>query len=179
MSFFSENKKQSLTVYEKKLLSFYCLGFFCESSKAIIYYIVFHFLGFQKEYVIALLLMATLRISGGGLHFKNYFSCLLVSFIFLSLAILGGLILYIPLPVMIFLCMMCLITAYKLVPIQAPTRPGASEQLINSAKSHTAVKIILITVFICLFHNNIYGNIGFWTLIIHVVQLTIAKKWRK
>lgn len=175
----STAKKKSLTDYEKKLLAFYGKCFVCESTKMVIYLVIFYLLGLTKEFLTALIFMAVLRISGGGLHFKHYLSCLFASFLLLGLAILGGMYIPLPLPVMLILSLGCLIAAYMLVPIQAPTRPDATEQLIQSSKRHTAIKIILICVLICIYPKNIYVNIGFWTLIIHVVQLAIAKGRRK
>lgn len=175
----STAKKKTLTDYEKKLLAFYGIGFLCESTKVAIYFVIFHFLGLTKEFLAALIFMAVLRISGGGLHFKHYISCLFASFLLLGLAILTGIYIFIPLPFMLIASLACLVAAYKLVPFQAPTRPAATEQLIQSAKRHTAIKIILICVLICIYPKNVYVNIGFWTLVIHVVQLAIAKERRK
>ncbi len=175
----STGKKKSLTDYEKKLLAFYGMCFVCESTKIAIYFVIFYIAGFTKEFIAALCFMAMLRISGGGLHFKHYLSCLFASFLLLGLAILGGIYLFLPLPVMLVLSLGCLLAAYQLVPIQAPTRPDATEQLIQTSKRHTAVKILLICALICIYPKNIYVNIGFWTLVIHVVQLVIAKERRK
>ena len=175
----STAKKKALTDYEKKLLAFYGIGFLCESTKVAIYFVIFHFLGLTKEFFAALIFMAVLRTSGGGLHFKHYLSCLFASFLLLGLAMLGGMYILLPFPVMLILSLGCLIAAYMLVPIQAPTRPDATEQLIQSSKRHTAIKILLIIALICIRPKNLYVNIGFWTLVIHVVQLAIAKERRK
>lgn len=175
----TSTKKKALTDYEKKLLAFYGKCFICESTKIVIYFVIFHFLGLTKEFLAALIFMAMLRISGGGLHFKHYLSCLFASFLLLGLAILAGIYVFLPLPVMLLLSLGCLVAAYRLVPIQAPTRPDATKQLIRSSKRHTAVKIILIMILICIFPKNVFINIGFWTLVIHAVQLAIAKGRRK
>lgn len=175
----STTKKKSLTDYEKKLLAFYGMCLVCESTKVAIYFVIFHWLGLTKEFIAALIFMAVLRISGGGLHFKHYLSCLFASFLLLGLAILGGIYISLPLPVMLAVSLGCLMAAYRLVPIQAPTRPDATEQLIRSSKRRTAIKILLIYVLICIYPKNRFVNIGFWTLVIHVVQLAIAKERRK
>lgn len=175
----SSAKKKTLTDYEKKLLAFYGMCFVCEATKVAIYFVIFYLLGLTKQFIAALIFMAMLRISGGGLHFKHYLSCLFVSFLLLGLAILSGIYIKLPLPFMLLLSLGCLIAAYKLVPIQAPTRPDATEQLIQSSKRHTAIKILLIIALICIRPKNLYVNIGFWTLVIHVVQLAIAKERRK
>ncbi len=58
-----------------------------ELSKVLIYSVIFLLLGKTKEFFLVYFCLISLRLFEGGLHFKNYFSCLLSSFILICLCI--------------------------------------------------------------------------------------------
>lgn len=167
------------TEYEKKLQKYYLACFVSEFSKIIIFFIIFTLLELTTEYIIALFSMMLLRSHGGGLHFKHYISCLLVSFAFLSGSIL--LATYItPHQLFIYISMLlCGIIGYCLVPITSVNRPAASSEQVRKCKRNTVIIISLFFIIVCICPTNIYLNIGFWTVILHILQLTVAHLVRR
>lgn len=170
-----EKNNQPLSEYEKKLIKFYIQCLISEGSKILIYFFFFHALGLTLPYLAALAFLAIFRVSGGGLHFKNYITCLIVSFLFLGSAVF--LRNCYPEPVFLRYAAIWIYTILCciLVPIQAPTRPDATSLLIQKSKRRTLCCCMLLLVLIIIFPSNPYINIGYWTLMIHTVQLMIAR----
>lgn len=170
----AKRKTKELSEYEKKLQEYYWKCFISEFSKIIIFLIVFMLLGFTKEYVAALFYLMVLRNNGGGLHCKNYISCLLVSFTFLCGSILLGTYAAPPQTLLYTVTLFCAATGYYLVPITSDNRPAATPEQVKKSKRNTVVAILLFFVLICICPLNTYICIGYWTIVLHIFQLVIA-----
>lgn len=167
-------KSSTLTEYELELREYYWKCFISEFSKIIIFFIIALPLGLVKEFFVALILLMTLRTTGGGLHLEHYISCLLTSFLFLYGSIF--LALYIkPTKIITGICMMLFaIAAYNLVPITSKNRPEASSMQIKKCKRNTFLIIFFLIILICICPKSIYSYICFWTVSLHIFQLLIA-----
>lgn len=167
-------KSSTLTEYELELREYYWKCFISEFSKIIIFFIIALPLGLVKEFFVALILLMTLRTTGGGLHLSHYLSCLLVSFSFLY----GSIFLaqYIqPGKILICICSLLFsVMAYYLVPITSNNRPEATYVQIRKCKKNTFIVILFLLVLMCICPISIYSYIGFWTIALHVFQLVIA-----
>ena len=166
--------KRELTERERKLNEYYWKCFLSEFSKICIFLVIFILLGLTKEYLFALLYLMMLRNNGGGLHCKHYTSCLLVSFTFLYSSIM--LAIYI-VPTKLVACtsiFLCALIGYLLVPVTSSNRPTATLEQITKSKRNTLIIIILFFTLICLCPYNTYILIGYWTVILHILQLCIA-----
>ncbi len=163
------------TEYEKKLQEYYWKCFLSEFSKIVIFFIVSIFLNLTCEYIVALLVLMILRNNGGGLHFKHYLSCLFVSFLFLY----GSIYLAINvMPSRIILCLstaLCALLGHYLVPITSSNRPDATPEQQKKSKQHTLFIIFIFFITMCICPLNSYLYIEFWTVILHIMQLVIAK----
>lgn len=164
------------TEYEKKLHEYYWKCFISEVSKIVIFFLIFVSLKLTDEYIAALLALMLLRNNGGGLHFNHYTSCLLVSFTFL----LGSILLaHHIIPTAYFMNIttgLCSLGGYFLAPITSTNRPEATPEQVRKSKKNSA---IIITGFLLLANivpHNTYIYIGYWTIILHILQLFIAKK---
>ncbi len=161
--------------YEQKMREYYWKCFISEFSKIIIYFVVFSLLGFTKEYLAALLFLMLFRNNGGGIHCKHYTSCLLVSFTFLCLCILLG-VCVVPPQLLIYISVaVCGILGYFLVPITSSNRPSATPEQVKKSKKNTVILITLFFILTCICPLNRYLYIGYWTLILHIIQLAIAR----
>lgn len=166
--------KRELTERERKLNEYYWKCFLSEFSKICIFLVIFILLGLTKEYLFALLYLMMLRNNGGGLHCKHYTSCLLVSFTFLYSSIM--LAIYI-VPTKLVACtsiFLCALIGYLLAPVTSSNRPTATPEQITKSKRNTLIIIILFFTLICLCPYNTYILIGYWTVILHILQLCIA-----
>ncbi len=172
-------KKQELTPYEKKLMMFYVKAMISEISKTIIFAIIFYAMGLLREFGAALFFLLLYRTSSGGLHCKTYLGCLFLSFGFFFLGMLLGIYIWVPIYIIIPATLILAVSAYLLSPVQAPTRPPLEESLIKKAKQQTIIKISIFLILACLFSNNVYICIGFWLLVLHVLQLYIAYQIRR
>lgn len=163
------------TEYDKKIREYYLKCFLSEFSKIIIFFITFLFLDLLPQYIIALLTLMVLRNNGGGLHFKHYLSCLLVSFFFLYGSIY--LATYIT-PPRLSLCIctfFCSLAGYCLVPITSANRPSATLVQIRKSKQKTIIIIFVFFILMCICPLNKFLYIVYWTVILHIVQLIIAQ----
>lgn len=170
----NSSKKRELTERERKLKEYYWKCFLSEFSKICIFLIVFILLGLTTEYIFALLYLMLLRNNGGGLHFKHYISCLLVSFIFLYGSISLAMYVTPAKPAMYISILLCSLLGYYLVPVTSSNRPAATLTQVKKSKRNTVVIISLFFLLICLCPHNTYIYVGYWTIILHILQLLVA-----
>lgn len=169
----SKNKRE-LTEREKKLNEYYWKCFLSEFSKMCIFLVIFLFIDLTREYFFALLYLMVLRNNGGGLHCKHYISCLLVSFAFLYSSILLAIHVTPAKPFACISVLLCTLLGYLSVPITSSNRLPATPVQIAKCKRNTTIIMLLFFVLICLCHYNTYILIGYWTIILHILQLIIA-----
>lgn len=163
------------TEYEKKLREYYLKCFISEFSKIVTFFIFSVFLNVIYEYIVSLIALMILRNNGGGLHFKHYLSCLLVSFLFVYGSIYLSV--YVT-PPRIILCIstaLCILLGYYLVPITSSNRPDATSAQIQKSKQHTLFIISIFFIMMCICPLTIYLYIVYWTVILHILQLIIAR----
>ena len=161
--------------YKKQLVKYLFQCVISEVSKIILFGIIFFRFDFFKEYVFALILLILLRTNGGGLHFKHYVSCFLMSFFVLASSILLGKTVVLPNFAAYIILSLCILLAYKCVPVVSSNWPPASEKLIKKAKRNSTLILFIYLIMICIIPMNQYWNIGIWIIVIHICQLLVAK----
>ncbi len=147
----------------------------CEVSKILIFLLIFMAMGLTGEYMAALLTLMLLRNQGGGLHFRHYLTCLAVSFAFLYAAILLALCV---MPSMFF--MLCTVglsipAAWRLVPIPSAGRPPATDKQITRCRNTTVLLLLTALFPIFLAPQSPWTGIIYWTILLHILQLLLAK----
>lgn len=161
--------------YRKAVKTYIWQCLLMEGSKVIIFFIVFHYFGLTVPFLVALLALMVVRCNGGGLHCRHYTSCLLLSLLVITGCVYFGLHLPIPKYAAVSFLIICSILGYRNVPIVSHNRPEPDEDLVKLSKRRT-ICIILIYSFVVYFcPYNPYINIGTWTIILHILQLLIAK----
>ena len=160
--------------YKKQLNIYYWKCFASEFSKICVFFLIFMCLNLIPEYIIALFTLMVLRSNGGGLHFKHFISCLVVSFIFLYSSILLAKYIIPPKSILYTSILLCLPLGYALVPITSSNRPPATSEQIGKSKRNTAISILFLFILICLCSNMHHIYICYWTIILHILQLIIA-----
>jgi len=162
--------------YQKEVRLYLFKAFIYEFSKILIFMVIAIYFHIFKEYLAALFFLVILRSTGGGLHLKHYSSCLLVSLIVLFASILLGAAYHPDRWIMILTLLIGTIIGQHLVPITSSNRPPANETQVKHSKRNTTIILLIISAMICICPLNIYLYIGFWTVIIHILQLIIAHK---
>ena len=166
---------EAIKQYKIALKKYWLQCIFIEGSKILIFLIIFNFLGLTPQFITALFVLMLVRCNGGGIHLKHYLSCFLLSFVILACCIYLGV--FIPISKMytIIILLTCCILGYMLVPIVSDNRPEPDKNLIYQSKLKTVTTLIVYCFLICICPYNQYLNIGTWTIIIHIIQLILAK----
>lgn len=162
--------------YQMKLIKFSLTGIFYDLSKTLIFIIYFYATGKLIEFVFAAVPLILLRTKTGGIHFKKYWSCFLFSlaYFYTVINILPALITVHPLAIYLIL-LICAIMDYMIGPTTLSKRPAPAESLIQKAKIQSFQVVFIVAVLFFIFPNVPYLIVSFWTVVLHAVQLAIAK----
>ena len=154
-----------------------------ETSKLILMGIFFLVTGRFRFFLTAALLMCLLRTCTGGVHFKHYISCFLVSFFILSACV------FIPVWIpygldpsrylMALLSAACAVCNYRLAPVVSSYRPEPGEALVRRSRRQSAGIIIFCAILLLILPFSQYTVTGFWTILLHTAQLAAAKIWKR
>ena len=170
-------ERYHLTNYQIAQLTFLGKTFSSEASKLLIMGILFH--KQLKHYFFALFIMLILRCFTGGLHCSTYFGCFITSTLFLWFAIILLPNIAISLNTKIFLLLIGMLICYYIGPIPSKYRPPFNDDFIKKCKSISSGFIFFYTLLLYIMPNSKYFIIGFWVIILHSLQLFIAKYTRK
>lgn len=166
-------EKYDFSDYQMAQLEYFFKSMLSEFSKMILMGIFFH--NELKIYLFSIFIMILLRVTSGGIHCKHYLSCLAVSFSFLFMAIriLGNIAL--PMTLSLILCIVCAILVYFIGPITAKVRRKLDERVVKNMRIRVTATILLYSLVIIIFPKSHYVNLGSWIIILHTLQLMIAR----
>lgn len=169
----------NLNLSEQRYIIYKLKCIIYDLSKFIIISIFFIIVGLFKEFLFASMISAPLRIYSGGLHFKHYWTCFLFSFGYFVLLILG--LSTIPLSIYLssIIMVLCSIINFCLSPVQSATRPPLSTTELQRTKQKTFILSIYCILIILIFYNTPLASVGYWTILLHTMQLIIAKLMKK
>lgn len=145
-------------------------------SKALLLFIFFTIVGHPLDFLYAGLILLTMRIFTGGLHFKSYGGCLLFSLLFFITAIYlkNSFMLqsYMIILIYIFSCL----TIIGFAPIISKTRPQYSD---SRKKRFKILGLVIFTIYFALylFVNKYHPFLiyGIWVMALQSIQILIAK----
>lgn len=163
-----------LSNYEIAQIFFFFKTIFSEMSKILIMGFLFH--NQLPLYIFALFVMVFLRSFMGGLHFYTYSKCLLCSAIYLGLTIY--ILPHIPIAfyLQILLLLLSVLICNYIGPITSKYRPESCKRHFNKYKKLATVFILsYILILYIMPRNNVYLHVGFWIIMLHSLQLIIAK----
>lgn len=170
-------EKYNLNNYQIAQLVFLLKTLSSEFSKMLIMGILFW--NHLSHYLFALLIMLCLRCTTGGLHFYTYFSCLAASTIYLWLAVvlLPNFMLHKAFQLVGLL--LSLLICYYCSPVPSKYRPEYPQALITRCRNIVCSFIFIYTLILYILPENQYLIIGFWVVILHSLQLLVAKIRKK
>lgn len=162
-----------LSQYQIAQITFLFKTLLSEISKILIMGILFH--SRIKLYLFALFIMLFLRCSTGGLHFYTYMSCLLVSTLYLWVAIYYLPSIPVPLYLQILLLLTCAFACCFAGPVTSKYRPAACAKRYKQCQTIACSFLFSYIIALCLSPRNQYLSVGFWVIILHSAQLLVAK----
>lgn len=146
-----------------------------EVSKLIIIFTFFACIGRFLESLVCMGALLVLRLSGGGFHCEHYISCLLTSFLFVSLSVFLGETVVLPPIIMTIFMVVCFFVAYKMVPVVSHHRPKPTQELIKRSRTIHFVFLFICLFAVTVFKTNIFSLILFWLCMLHTIQLLITR----
>ena len=170
-------EKYGLSNYQVAQLVFVFKTATSELSKILIMGVLFH--NNLKLYAFLLLIMCSLRTFSGGLHFSTYNRCLLASTIYIGSIIYIFSTITLPLYILLFLLTHCIIACYTIGPVLSIYRTNFPIKQLYFCRNITCFIIFIYTIIMYIIPENSYLVAGFWMIILHSLQLYVAKIRKK
>lgn len=163
----------SLSNYQISQIFFLFKTLASELSKIIIMGFIFH-----KQlalYFVALFIMLFVRSTMGGLHFYTYWSCLGASIIYLGLAIFILPFIAIPKYLQLAALLLCILVCNYIGPITSKYRPAECQKNFQKCKNFICLFIFVFALITYIMPESRYLTVSFWVIILHSLQLIVAK----
>lgn len=148
-----------------------------EISKMLIMGFLFH--DRVSLYIFALLVMVFLRSSMGGLHFYTYAGCLITSILYLWLSIYLLPHIMIAKYLQVAALLLCILICNRIGPVVSKYRPDVCRERFEQCKRFITKFIFCYTLILYIIPENKYLYVGFWVIILHSLQLIVAKIRKK
>ncbi len=169
--------KYELSNYQMAQLVFVFKTVSSELSKILIMGIVFH--NHLKLYAFLLLIMCFIRTFSGGLHFSTYFGCLAASTLYIGIIIFILSKIVVPLYIQLLLLLTCIIACYITGPVLSKYRTAFPKKQLYFSRNITCLIIFIYTIILYIIPQNPYFIAGTWMIILHSLQLIVAKIIKK
>lgn len=176
-NFIDEN--MDVSERDKKLLLFSINCILYDVSKLLLFLLIFSLIHRLDLFLFAFVILLPLRMISGGLHFKHYSSCLFFSLGYFLMVTIPLANLYLPQFILLPSLLLCMVTNVLLGPIRSASRPPLPEVEIIKCKKKTLFASCFGIVLVILFRNTEFVSVGYWTILLHSVQLVIAALLKK
>jgi len=167
----TESKKY--TRYQVQKMMYVIKTLSADISKIIILGIIFR--NHLGAFIAAMTLLFLLRSFSGGIHNNTYLGCFMTSLTYLYLSIIVLPPIIIPFSIKIVALTACMVLCEWIGPVTSKYRPPLSQAKIAICKSITTTVIFIFILISNIVPESPYIAIGFWVVILHVLQLIIAK----
>lgn len=163
-----------ISASDKAKLNYFFSCIICEGSKIILFLLFFTLTRRIKGFLYSIIILLPLRIISGGLHFKHYLSCLAFSFgyFYVVNVLLSNIMPYYSITLAIL--SVCILINYNIGPVTSDSRPTLSAEAFKRGRLHIVIATLYNTILTALFYETPLAPIGFWTIVLHSVQLIIA-----
>ena len=163
------------TDYQIEQIRYTVVSVLSELSKLFIIGVFFALTHHIPQYLVAIIVLFMLRTCTGGLHFKHYVCCLLVSFLIFYLGICQLPDITLPRPIYFTLLLACVIINYLFAPVVSSCRPVPNGIQIKKSKRQSFAMITLYAVIMFILPSSQYIITGFWIIQLQTLQLIAAK----
>ncbi len=172
-------ERVNLSPKEQTFLIFRIKCILYDISKLILFIAFFAAMHKLNSFVYAFLIFFPIRRISGGLHFKHYVSCLIFSFVYMYLAVVVLAPIRLEFAVVVPILTICAIVIYWIGPIRPPSRPALSRPEFEEHRKKALSIVCYEAVLIVLFFDNPLSGAGYWTIILHALQLIVAFMMKK
>lgn len=165
--------------YEIAKIRYAIISVLSESSKFLFMLLIFSLMGRTKEFLVALIVLLSIRNFTGGIHLKHYISCLCFSIGFLALILLFASTFRIPESMQAIIMELGIMLVYWIGPISSDSRPEPSKK---QKFNYKLIACFILLFYICLFlftEKLPYQNLIFWVIFFQIMQLCVAKIIKK
>lgn len=173
------NAIPNLSATEKARLNYVFSCIIYEGSKLLLFFLFFGCIHKLDGFFYSFIILLPLRIISGGLHFKHYLSCLFFSFIYFYLVNIILTPFKLPFGISIIILSVCAITNCKIGPITSDSRPQLKVEVIRKGKLNIFIATCYEMILTILFFDTAISTVGFWTIVLHTLQLIIANFRKK
>ncbi len=167
-------QNEQLSEKQKKLAIYHLKCWLYDGSKFLIFLIFFYLIQRLDMYLYAFLILLPLRLNTGGLHFKHYWSCLLFSFGYMLIVTIPLADIRLPYDISILLLFVCIVINGAIGPVCSASRPALPQHEIKKCRQKGALLTGYDTLLTLLFWNTHLAPVGFWTIVLHSMQLIIG-----
>lgn len=173
------DKNMDIGERDKKLLLFSINCILYDVSKLLLFILIFSLIHRLDLFLYAFVILLPLRMISGGLHFKHYSSCLFFSLGYFLMVTIPLAELNVPLYIMLPSLVLCALINVFLGPIRSASRPPLPEAEIMKCKKKTLFATCYGIGLIILFQHTKFAPVGYWTILLHSMQLVIASLRKK
>lgn len=168
-----------ISASDKARLNYFFSCIIYEGSKILLFLLFFTLVHRLKGFLYSMIILLPLRIISGGLHFKHYTSCLAFSFGYFYLVNVTLSSMMPSYGITFAVLCICILINYYIGPVTSNSRPVLSAEDISKARLHIVIATAYDTLLTMLFYETLLAPIGFWTIVLHSVQLIIAQLRKK
>lgn len=151
-----------------------------ELIKILLLALLFCHLGYLKEFLFGIALLAAIRCNCGGLHMNHFLSCFAFTTVFMLLSV-------IILPKCVFLPRIsktlilgiCMCITFIIGPIASKKRPPAPPEALRRYRNRTMLFLFLAFLFFFFQKTSPYADVCFWIIVLQTIQLMSAKLAQK
>ena len=144
-----------------------------ELTKIIPYGIIFALLGMFPEYLFALIVLAPIRVTGGGYHAKTYGACYIVTFLIFFVGIYLPSFFTIGFELKVALFIVGFLLTLFLAPVPHPNMPIRNEDMRKKRRIRSVVLFILWGI-PAIFLNHHFSDIVMFMLFIQAILLPLG-----
>ncbi len=163
------------TDFQIEQIRYTVVSLLSEISKLFIMGIFFTMTHQFPQYLTAIIVLLALRTCTGGLHFKHYSSCLLVSFVIFYLGICQLPSITLPRPAYFIFLLVCVIANYLFAPVVSSYRPIPNGIQVRKSRRQAFTMITVYAMIMFIVPFNQYTVTGFWIIQLQSLQLIAAK----
>lgn len=167
-------RKYAYSDYQIAQLKYLFHSIATESSKFFLIGGFFLYLDKFVSFIIASFVLATLRVSSGGIHFYRYVYCLGFSFFYLLLSV--QLLPLIPTArsVEIGSLLLCIVICSRCEPVVSKYRSPLSLSRKRKCIKRLCGLLIIYTGLLLIIPYSQIHPVCFWVIVLHTIQLTIS-----
>ncbi|MEW9125210.1 MAG: accessory gene regulator B family protein [Thermotaleaceae bacterium] len=166
--------KPELSDLEIKKIKFGLECFLGETSKFLLYLMIFGFFSLTKEFLLATVFFCVPRTYAGGFHADTYWSCFFTSLAILSSIIVIGSNVVFVLDMKYILILLTFILVWIYAPVDHPNKPIISEQRRKNLK-YVSLAIVTLFTGISFVVSVEYGGIATVALFVEALSLPIGE----